>query len=180
MIITCLGDSLTYGYGVERSNTWCALASQRTGHTFINRGINGALSDEIASLPFDGDELFVMGGLNDFFMGRSPGVPLEALRGLCRKASAMGILPTVGIPMQISPDVEEAWCDGPIDIATVRTAYAAYAESLMLQCRKDGVRALDLRPLIHPCHLSFDGIHLNRQGHIRMADAVAALWPATY
>ena len=176
MIITCLGDSLTYGYGVGRPQTWCALASQRTGHEFVNRGVNGALSDEIASQPFDGDELFVMGGLNDLFMGRPLRVPLEELLGLCRRASGRGIRATVGIPMQISSDVDEAWCEGPIDIEKVRAAYAEYAELLMIKCRENRIRTLDLRQIILPAHLAFDGIHLNRQGHMRMAEAIAELW----
>ena len=178
MIINCLGDSLTYGYGVGRPRTWCALASALTGHQFVNRGVNGALSDEIAAQPFDGaDEIFALGGLNDLFLGRDARVPLEQMRLLCRKAADRGVRPTVGIPMQIAPDVDEAWCDGPVDIARVRAAYAGYAEGLLLQCRRDGVRTLDLRPVILPGHLAFDGIHLNREGHRRMAEAVAALWP---
>ena len=48
--VCCAGDSLTYGYGVGRPRTWCALASALTGHQFVNRGVNGALSDEIAAL----------------------------------------------------------------------------------------------------------------------------------
>ncbi|MGX8719263.1 MAG: GDSL-type esterase/lipase family protein, partial [Desulfovibrio sp.] len=119
MIITCLGDSLTYGYGVGRPQTWCALASALTGHDFVNRGVNGALSDEIAAQPLGGDEVFALGGLNDLFMGREVRVPLEQMRLLCRRASDAGIRPTVGIPMQIAPDVDEAWCDGPVDIARV-------------------------------------------------------------
>ncbi len=177
MVITCLGDSLTFGYGVERTLTWCALASRQTGHDFVNRGVNGALSDEIAAQPLCGDELFVMGGLNDLFWGRPADVPLRELSGLWRRAAKAGIRPTVGIPMQISPDVEEAWCEGPVDIARVRAAYARLAEGLLRRCREDGVRTLDLRRLILPEHLAFDGIHLNREGHRRMALAVAALWP---
>ena len=178
MIITCLGDSLTYGYGVGRPQTWCALASALTGHDFVNRGVNGALSDEIAAQPLGGDEVFALGGLNDLFMGREVRVPLEQMRLLCRRAADAGIRPTVGIPMQIAPDVDEAWCDGPVDIARVRAAYAAYADALLLQCLQDGVRTLDLRPVIQPCHLAFDGIHLNREGHRCMAGAVAGIWPA--
>ncbi len=177
MIIICIGDSLTYGYGVGRPQTWCALASRLTGHEFVNRGVNGALSDEIAAQPFDdGGGLFAMGGLNDLFLGRPVSVPLENFRTLCRHALDKGIRPTIGVPMQISPDVDEAWCDGPVDIAKVRASYAEFAEKLLVQCRSGGIRTIDFRPLILPEHLSFDGIHLNRAGHERMAEAVAAAW----
>ena len=177
MIITCIGDSLTYGYGVGRHHTWCALASQLTGYSFVNRGINGAMSDEIAAQPYsDGDELFVMGGLNDLFHGRRIQVPLENMLGLCRAAMRQRVVPTAGIHMQISPDVDEAWCDGPVDVAKVRAAYAEYAEKLLVQCAREGVRTVDFRPVIGPGHFLFDGIHLNRAGHECMAKTVAAAW----
>ena len=41
MKIVCLGDSLTYGYGVPRKDGWVSLAAQATGHTLVNRGVSG-------------------------------------------------------------------------------------------------------------------------------------------
>ena len=176
MDILCIGDSLTYGYGVRRAETWCALASALTGHTFINRGVNGATTGEMAEQELSGDALFVMGGLNNLFMGMPVSVPLSDIRGICEKARSRGIPPTVGIPMQISADVSEGWCEGPVDMDIVRASYAEFAEALLRQCEKDGVAAVDFRPHIGPEFLSYDGIHLNRQGHERMAQIMAAHW----
>ena len=178
MKILCTGDSLTYGYGVGRSETWCTLASNLTGHEFINRGINGATTGEMTEQEIFGDELFVMGGLNNLFMGMPVTVPLADIRSICRRADEMGIRPTVGIPMQISQEVSEAWCEGPVDMDLVRSAYADFARALLLQCREDDTDVIDFRPVIGPDLLSFDGIHLNRSGHERMAQAVAAHWNA--
>ena len=176
MKILCTGDSLTYGYGVKRSETWCALASALTGHEFMNRGVNGATTGEMAEQDLFGDELFVMGGLNNLFMGMPVAVPLADIRSICRRAEERGIRPTVGIPMQISQEVSEGWCEGPIDMDLVRGAYADFACALLRQCRKDGTDVIDFRPVVGPEHLSFDGIHLNRHGHERVAQIVAAHW----
>lgn len=100
MNILCIGDSLTYGYGIRRAETWCALASQLTGHTFINKGVNGATTGEMAEQELGGDELFIMGGLNNLFMGMSAAVPLADIDSICSRACRMGIRPVVGIPMQ--------------------------------------------------------------------------------
>ena len=178
MTILCIGDSLTYGYGVRRTETWCALVSNLTGHEFVNRGVNGATTGEMAEQELFGDELFVMGGLNNLFMGMPVAVPLADIRGICRRAEDMGIRPTVGIPMQISKEVSEAWCEGPVDMDLVRAAYADFARALLLQCLEDGTDVIDFRPVIGQEYLSFDGIHLNRKGHERMAQAVAAHWGA--
>ena len=43
-------------------------------------------------------------------------------------------------------------------------------------CTERGIESIDFRPLIGPAELSFDGIHLNRRGHRRMAEAVAEFW----
>ena len=176
MNILCIGDSLTYGYGVRRAETWCVLASRLTGHSFINKGVNGATTGEMAEQELFGDELFVMGGLNNLFMGMSVAVPLADIRRICQRASGMGIRSTVGIPMQISEQVSEAWCEGPVDMDFVRASYADFADELARRCAEDGIAVIDFRPLIGPEHLSFDGIHLNKSGHERMAQAVAAHW----
>lgn len=176
MNILCIGDSLTYGYGVGRAETWCSLASQLTGHTFINRGVNGATTGEMAEQELFGDELFIMGGLNNLFMGMSPAVPLADIHEICRRAAGMGIRPTVGIPMPISAEVSEGWCDGPVDMDIVRSLYAEFADELLRQCRKDGIAAIDFRPVIGPEDLAFDGIHLNRNGHRHMAQVMAGHW----
>ena len=185
MDILCLGDSLTYGYGVPREDCWCTLASRLSGHSFLNYGVNGATTGEMlerwesgltAQASASKAEVFVMGGLNDLFMGMSPSVPLANLLALCERGREAGLRVVAGIPMQISPDVEEAWCDGPVDVDWVRSAYASFAEALVGECEKRGIEYLDFRPLIGPAELSFDGIHVNKRGHKLMAEAVAEFW----
>ena len=178
MQILCLGDSLTYGYGVPREDTWCALASRLCGHEFLNRGVNGATTGEMLEQPIarDAKGLIVMGGLNDLFMGMNPSIPLVNILALCERGRDAGLRVAAGIPMQISPDVEEAWCDGPVDVDWVRSAYASFTDTLVAECEKRGIACIDFRPLIGPAELSFDGIHLNKRGHARMAEAVAEFW----
>ena len=36
MKLVCLGDSLTYGYGVPRRDCWVSLCAERTGHTPVS------------------------------------------------------------------------------------------------------------------------------------------------
>ena len=178
MKILCLGDSLTYGYGVPLEDTWCAVASQLCGHEFQNSGVNGATTGEMLEWRFElpAGGLLVMGGLNDLFMGMSPSIPLANILALCERGREAGLRVVAGIPMQISPDVEEAWCDGPVDVDWVRSAYTSFADALVGECEKRGIEYLDFRPLIGPAELSFDGIHVNKRGHRLMAEAVAEFW----
>ncbi len=77
MKIICLGDSLTYGYGVARAVTWTALLSNGAdGPEVVNRGISGdTTGGMLARLETDvlaekSDLVLLMGGSNDIFFGR--------------------------------------------------------------------------------------------------------------
>ena len=79
--IICLGDSLTYGYGVRRAQCWTELAAKMSGWNVVNRGICGdttggmlvrlreILREEIG----ERDErcFLLMGGCNDIFFSGS-------------------------------------------------------------------------------------------------------------
>ena len=39
--IICIGDSLTYGFGVRRAQCWTKLAAEMSGWTIVNCGICG-------------------------------------------------------------------------------------------------------------------------------------------
>ena len=41
MKLFCLGDSLTFGFGMSRNVRWTTLVEQETGWQVVNRGING-------------------------------------------------------------------------------------------------------------------------------------------
>ena len=41
MSIICIGDSLTFGYGVNESENWVSVVSKRIKERIINKGIPG-------------------------------------------------------------------------------------------------------------------------------------------
>ena len=41
MKLICLGDSLTFGYGVRASQRWTHLCAQHTGWKIVNEGVSG-------------------------------------------------------------------------------------------------------------------------------------------
>ena len=41
MKLICLGDSLTFGYGVRVSQRWTHLCAQDTGWKIVNEGVSG-------------------------------------------------------------------------------------------------------------------------------------------
>ena len=41
MKLICIGDSLTFGYGVRPFQRWTRLCAQETGWEIVNEGISG-------------------------------------------------------------------------------------------------------------------------------------------
>ena len=82
MKLICLGDSLTFGYGVRASQRWTHLCAQHTGWKIVNEGVSGDTTGGMLArlaarvLPElrsgSADELFqrilLMGGTNDVFL----------------------------------------------------------------------------------------------------------------
>ena len=75
MEIICIGDSLTYGYGVRRTQRWTELATERSGWKLINHGVCGdttggmlvRMREILRDLHSGKDErcFLLMGGYND-------------------------------------------------------------------------------------------------------------------
>ena len=72
MKIICMGDSITYGFGLpDLSKRWSDLVSARTGHTLINRGVSGdttgGMLARCQTQVFNQapDVMVLLGGIND-------------------------------------------------------------------------------------------------------------------
>lgn len=86
--VLCLGDSLTYGYGVGRSECWAALAVRNMGREFVNCGVCGDTScGMLARFPslvaeHRPDAVFVMGGSGvKPFLGMPPRMLYKKISG---------------------------------------------------------------------------------------------------
>ncbi|MCY6372005.1 SGNH/GDSL hydrolase family protein [Clostridium ganghwense] len=77
MKLVCIGDSLTFGYGVNKNENWLHLVNGKYNIQTINKGLNGDTTagmlfrfyeDVILNKP---EYVFIMGGTNDFLMNYS-------------------------------------------------------------------------------------------------------------
>ena len=77
MKLICIGDSLTFGYGVRTFQRWTRLCAQETGWEIVNEGISGDTTGgmlvRLRALLADRDIcvqrplVLLMGGANDIF-----------------------------------------------------------------------------------------------------------------
>ena len=187
MKLVCLGDSLTYGYGVPRRDCWVSLAAGATGHTLINRGLNGDTTGGMLArfgrdvLQEKPERVLLMGGANDLIFGGSDAPARANLAALVHQAAAAGIRPMVGLPPPMyADDIPQPW-RAVTDWPALVSAFAAYRQWLISFSAAFGLKIVDfavpgLLPPQGAAHY-LDGLHPDKEGHRLMARALIAALP---
>ena len=111
MKIICMGDSITYGYGLtELSQRWTDLAAERTGHTLVNCGVNGdttggmlarCQNQVFAQFP---DAMILLGGINDINLTGQYRPVCANVAAIARQAMALELPILIGLPLPIVPE----------------------------------------------------------------------------
>lgn len=187
MKLVCLGDSLTYGYGVPRRDCWVSRAAEATGHTLVNRGVNGDTTggmlarfgrDVLSQRP---DRVLLMGGANDIIFGGGDAPARLNLAAIAHQAAANRIRPMIGLPPPVyAGGIPEPWL-ALTDYRALVPVFAAYREWLVRFAGTFGFRTVDfavpglLPPEGHIHYL--DGLHPDKEGHRLMAEAAIAALP---
>ncbi|SRR6056297_468330 len=181
MKIVCLGDSLTYGYGVGRRDVWTSIASGQSGDIYVNKGVNGDTTGGMLS-RFNEDVLnekpkavVLMGGANDFIVGEPASRVKANMSSMAYQSLARGILPVIGIEVDILEDmVRKEWLRFA-DFGTVRKKLLEYREWVGLYAEIFGIAFIDFYGHFKEKHpdagrdLYSDGLHLNVEGNKTMA-----------
>ena len=185
----CIGDSLTYGYGVRRAQCWTTLACGMSGWTLHNHGICGdttggmlvRLREILREERGRSDErcFLLMGGCNDiFFSGSSTGAR-ENMAAMAHQLFAQGEMPLVAVGPGIAEGgYPSAWTE-LVDFPEAAEEITRYYDWLERFCDAFGVRMIDFRGDFRDAEgrprteLYLDGLHLNADGHRVMAGRVA-------
>ena len=191
MEIICIGDSLTYGYGVRRTQRWTELATERSGWKLINHGVCGdttggmlvRMREILRDLHSGKDErcFLLMGGYNDIFFSGSRFGAQENMGAMVHQLFGAGEMPIVAIGPGISgSQTDNAWAD-VVDFPMVSKCIRDYCDWLDRFCNTFGVRTIDFRDDFEDAEkglrvdLYFDGVHPNILGHQIMADRVCKI-----
>jgi lysophospholipase L1-like esterase len=181
MKIICLGDSLTYGFGVHRGEDWVSLAASVTGRDFINKGVCGDTTggmlarlgtDVLSQRPA---AVILMGGSNDILTSGTDAHARSNMAAMIQQASGMGITPVVGIPILSDPDRVRADWGRLTDFAQANRLFRSYAEWLRRYCDIFNISIVDFASLFEGPEatrqaLYLDGLHPNPAGHLAMAN----------
>lgn len=176
---------MTYGYGLRRKDVWTSVASGQSGNSYINKGVNGDTTGGMLS-RFNEDVLkekpkaaILMGGANDFIVGEPASRVKANMSSMAYQSLANGILPVIGIEVDILDDmVRKEWLRFT-DFAKVREKLLEYREWVGLYAEIFGIAYIDLFGRFKEMHpgggrnMYSDGLHLNVEGNKAMAAIIA-------
>jgi lysophospholipase L1-like esterase len=183
--IVCLGDSLTYGFGVSRRDTWVSLTTERTGMELVNCGINGdttggmlaRLRDEATTYSPGG--VLMMGGSNDIFISGTAESAKANMSALSHQVVAIGAIPLIATPPPLDVEnIRRDWASLS-DAARAQKIGNEYAEWLRLFAGVFDITVIDFRAAFEAVTnterrraLYIDGLHPTPEGHRLMADVL--------
>lgn len=115
MKLMCIGDSLTYGFGVPREAAWTYLIEKEMGCEVINRGIcgdttGGMIARAYADLnSLKPSHMMIIGGTNDLIFDVPVEVIMANLSALVFHAISNGAIPILGTPIPVLEQAADYW-----------------------------------------------------------------------
>lgn len=183
MKIVCIGDSLTYGYGVFKSESWVEIVKDKLNVPIINKGINGdttagmlsrSYTDVVENKP---THVIIMGGCNDFIANRSLNMVENNIIELVKESIKYNIIPIIGIEMSIDKTLAERKWSGDLDYDKINRFVEDYRHWLLSFAKENNITYIDFyscfeKNLINkdPKELYVDGLHPTVLGHQLMAE----------
>lgn len=189
MELLCLGDSLTFGYGVRPSQRWTTLAAAESGWKIVNHGLSGdttggmlvrlqcrILSAEVPGACLAGGTVvMLMGGCNDIFYSGTDQSARANMGAMAQQLLASGLTPLIGVPMNIGNSGFPPQWGTLVDFPSVKGGLAAYYDWLTTYAAAFRLPTVDFRSdFLLPDgsaddSLYLDGLHPNAEGHRLMA-----------
>ncbi len=194
MDIICMGDSITYGYGLPvLSDRWTDLTAIRTGHNLINCGVSGDTTGGMLArcqtqvFCKKPDALVFLGGINDIsILGDDKPIRANVI-SIFRQASACGIPLILGLPLPVVPeDLGAPEWEPDRDNLEIAHICAGYADWIRQYAAANQIPLADFRsPFLLPDGqpnraLFQDGLHPTSDGHRRMAEVMCRVLEAQF
>ena len=159
--ILAFGDSLTYGTGADRTESYPAVLERAIGRKVVNGGVPGETSEEgLRRLPQALEEarpriLVLCHGGNDFLRRMDESQARANIRSMIGLARDRGI----AVVLLATPK--------PSLPPPVPTFYSELASELRVPFEEDSIRTV-----VVDNRLKSDMVHPNAQGYARIAEAV--------
>ena len=181
MDIVFLGDSLTFGYGVHKEDSWVNRICTNLNFSYLNKGVNGDTTVGMLSrvwkdvINISPKFCFILAGTNDFLMDRPFKAILENIILLAKECEENNIKITLLIPPFIDKNKSiNLWSSYP-DYNHINKSIINLKNELLNTFDMDKI--IDLYSATQKAYLSgediyIDGIHLNEKGHMLISECI--------
>ncbi len=194
MKLICMGDSITYGYGLsDLSQRWSDVTASRTGHTLTNCGVSGDTTAGMLArcqtqvFSQQADAFVFLGGINDISILGDDKIARANVISVYRQALALGLPMILGIPLPVEPeDLGAPLWEPDRDNARIAKLCEQYAHWICQFAEANQIPVVDFRsPFLGPDGtvkngLFQDGLHPTAEGHRLMADVLCRTLTTLY
>lgn len=184
MKLICIGDSLTYGYGVKKSEIWTSILKNKLRVEVINKGICGDTTSGLLSRLYrdvilnKATHAIVMGGTNDFLWQ----LPIEQVKSniasIIFQLIHYKIVPIIGIPTPVDGYAAKKKWQFINSFDYINHALKVYGDWMRDFSSYYNFQVLDFYSLFYKddgeieSQYYVDGLHLNKFGHEKMAEEI--------
>lgn len=183
MKLVCLGDSLTFGYGVPRSDTWVSLLDEALDLPVVNAGVTGDTTGGMLArfqhsvVGQGASHVFLMGGANDILLSGETAGAKANLGALVYRSLAEGIVPILGLPIPAHPSAAQTQWGRVFDFSQAGPKMEELCGWISRFADGFGIAVVDFRPIFGTPpqgEYYLDGLHVTPRGHRRMAEQFLA------
>lgn len=170
--IIFFGDSLTYGYGVAKQESWVYKITQKLSLTSLNKACNGDTTPSMLSRYYNHvlvhcpSKIFIMGGTNDLLLGRSVASIISNIELMIKEGLSINSQVLIGIPPKIIGQMANELFS-PSDLYSyAEKELLALKNELMRLCHNYNLQFINFYDLtMHKNDFYLDGLHLTSLGH---------------
>ena len=172
-----IGDSLTFGYGINKSNSWVEglkkhLMSNELNYNILNKGINGNTTTDMLNrftedvIDLNPNKIFILGGTNDLLSNHSINSIIDNIELMIKEGLSKTKDITIGIPPRIIKEDAKRLFIPSLTYDYCEENLKRLQEDLITICNNYNVKFIDFYSLtLNNKSIYIDGIHFNSEGH---------------
>ena len=170
--IIFFGDSLTFGYGVSKQNSWVYKLTQKLSFSSLNKACNGDTTTSMLSRYYNDvlihypHKIFIMGGTNDLLLGRSVTSIIDNLEIMIKDGMNINSEIIIGVPPVIVGQIASRLFSPSHLYSYTESELLKLKYELIKLCNNYKIQFINFYDLtLDKNNIYLDGIHLTSLGH---------------
>lgn len=166
------GDSLTFGYGVSRKDSWVYKIQNLYKNPSLNKGCNGDTTASMLTryyndvIAYNPNKIFIMGGTNDLLLGRKINTIIDNLELMIKDSIDINSEIIIGIPPNIIGNMANSLFGSSPFYSYAEVELPNLRKAIINLCINYNLSYIDFYLLtLNNKSVYLDGLHLNSYGN---------------